>query len=97
MLRKQLINVLNSGPKLKILKILSEEKPLTTSELAEKLKVKISTTLSHLKDLVDAGLIKVRMENIGGRIVKKYSLISNKIVLTVNVHVLTRIKEVKGY
>ncbi len=91
---RRIINVLNSGPKLEILKILSEGKPLTASKLAEKLKVKISTVLSHLEDLVNAGLVKVETESIGGRIIKKYSLISNKIVLTVNIHALTRIEEV---
>ena len=91
---RRIINVLNSGPKLEILKILSEGKPLTASELAEKLKVKISTVLSHLEDLVNAGLVKVETESTGGRVTKKYSLISNKIVLTINIHALTRIEEV---
>ena len=91
---RRIISVLNSGPKLEILKILSEGKPLTASELAEKLKVKISTVLSHLEDLVNAGLVKVETESIGGRVIKKYNLISNKIVLTVNIHALTHIEEV---
>ncbi|RLG74461.1 MAG: hypothetical protein DRO23_06680 [Thermoprotei archaeon] len=91
---RRIIDVLNSGPKLEILKILSEGKPLTASELSEKLKVKISTVLSHLDDLINTGLVKVETSSVGGRAIKKYSLVSNRIVLTINIRTLTHIEEI---
>ncbi len=77
----KLLEVFCSGPKIQILKILLESDWLTATDISRKLGIKLSTTLSHLESLVSAGLISVRVENVGNRTIKKYGVRSKKLLI----------------
>ncbi len=80
---RKILDVLCSGPKLEILRMLIDEGSLSASDIAKKLGIKLSTVLNHLSDLVDAGLVGVKSEGIRG--VKKYFLISNLVKLELDI------------
>ncbi len=79
LLAKRVLDVLTSGPKLSIMKLLLEKGSLSAKEIANELNLKLSTVLNHLNDLVKAGLVHISIEKQDSRTIKKYHLISKKI------------------
>jgi len=90
---RRVLDILNSGPKLSILRILLDHGEVTAKEIADKLKIKLPTVLSHLSDLIKAGLVKVRILDVKGRKVKKYSLVSKKFILNIDLSILLHLEE----
>jgi len=90
---RRILDILNSGPKLSILKVLLDHGELSAKEIADKVKIKLPTVLSHLSDLVKAGLVKVDVSESKGRRTKKYSLMAKKLVLNINLDLLTHLEE----
>ncbi len=86
----RLIQALNSGPKLAIIKILLKYKEgLPAKEISRMLGVKLPTTLEHLSDLIKTGLVHVEFN--GRR--KNYVLTSRKIVLEIDLEQLVMLDE----
>ncbi len=86
----RLIQALNSGPKLAILKILLENKEgLPAKEISRRLGVKLPTALEHLSDLIKIGLVHVEFN--GKK--KYYVLTSEKIVLEIDLRQLLMLYE----
>ncbi len=92
---RRIIDALNSGPKLNILKILLEEKEngATAGEIANRLKIKLPTALSHLNDLVKSGLVIVKNVKEGRKTLKKYFLAAKTIALEINLEFFLRLDE----
>ena len=74
------IDSLGSGPKLEILRILLSEGPLPATEVSRRLGIKLSTTLSHLEELVNSGLVAIKSE---GKI-KKYYVPSSRVIIVLD-------------
>lgn len=60
------LGALSDPTRLRILRYLSEQ-PLTQAQLARRLRLRASTITHHLRDLRLAGLIKLTMEDAGGK------------------------------
>ena len=90
---RRILDILNSGPKLSILKVLLEEGEVTAKDIADRIKIKLPTVLSHLSDLVKAGLVRVNIASTGSKQVKKYSLVSRKIVLNIDLELLLHLEK----
>ncbi len=89
---RRVIEALCSGPKLQILKMLIEYGGgLTATDVAKKLGVKLSTALTHLEDLVNAGLLTVSTEG-SGRIIKKYYVSDSEVMIKINLKELLGIE-----
>jgi len=86
---RRLLNILNSGPKIAILKALHEEGSLTAKELSKILGVRISTILSHLSDLLKVGLIV--MDCTGRQ--KKYRLAADRVVVEIDLPLFLHLEE----
>ena len=89
---RRVIEALCSGPKLQILKMLIEYgRGLTATDVARKLGVKLSTALTHLEDLVNAGLLTVSTEG-SGKIIKKYYVSDSEVMIKINLKELLGIE-----
>jgi len=64
---------------------------MAAKELAEKIGVSLPTILGHLQDLSEVGLVIVDHVKLNGKVVKKYRVVSRKIVLNIDIK---RIREV---
>ena len=86
----RLIQALNSGPKLAIIKILLKHRDgLPAKEISKMLGVKLPTTLEHLSDLIRTGLVHIEFN--GRR--KNYVLTSKRIVLELDLEQLIMLDE----
>ncbi len=92
---RRLLEVFCSGPKTQILKILLENGWLTATDISRKLGIKLSTTLSHLETLVSTGLVSVRVDSIGNRIIKRYGISSRKLVIKLDLEEIVSPKQVE--
>lgn len=77
---KKVMEVLNSGPKVRILEYLNRVGEAGAKSVAEALGVKLSTALEHLNDLVEIGLIKTVYRDSR----KRYLIAASKIVIEVD-------------
>ncbi len=86
----RLIQVLNSGPKISILRaLINNPDGLTAKEIARLLGVKLPTAMEHLSDLIRTGIVRVKYE---GRH-KKYVLLAENIVIEVNLPLYVKLSE----
>lgn len=90
---RRIIEVLNSGPKLAIIRALLRRNGATAKELSQELGVKIPTVLSHLSDLARAGLVVVDTGEEGGRHAKVYRLAARKVVVEVDLEQFVELRE----
>ncbi len=90
---RRVLDILNSGPKLSILKVLLDQGEASAKDIASKVKTKLSTVLSHLSDLVKAGLVKVNVQDLRGKQVKKYSLVSSKLTINIDFRLFLHLEE----
>ncbi len=88
----RLIQALNSGPKISILRaLINYPEGLTAKEIARLLGVKLPTAMEHLSDLIKTGIVRVKYE---GRH-KKYVLLAKNIVVEVNLPLYVSLLEKK--
>ncbi len=81
---KKILDALTSETKLRILKIIME-KPSSASDIAKELGYTLPAVTSHLKDLEEAGLIRLVERRKGkGRPAKLYSLSTKRLTIDID-------------
>ncbi len=93
LLARRILEILTCGPKLQILKVLLEKGEVSAKDLSAAVGTKLSTVLSHLHDLVRAGLVEVRIVKSNGRTIKKYRLRARKLTLVINLNLFLHLEE----
>lgn len=87
---RMIINALSGDTRLRILKVLLQHpEGLTASEISSKINLTLPTTLTHLNQLISAGLIKWIYAKRGKRLLKLYKVTSKEIVLNVDLEILS--------
>ncbi len=81
---RRIIEVFSSGPKLEILRLLLTKGPLSASEIARELKVKISTVMEHLDKLLECGLVTYDYVIERGRVIRKFKIAHSRIILEID-------------